>query len=165
MSDLVLKVKKIHPEAQLPRAAHMSDAGYDCFAIDDGIPKYDDKTGVLLYVEYKTGLAIQPPSGYHVELFPRSSITKTGFILANSVGVVDEGFSGEIVFRFKTPISPNRQIQGFGANLYNKMGPRYYKGERIGQMIVRKTHKLSIVEVKELDKTERGEGGFGSTGK
>jgi dUTP pyrophosphatase len=166
MEELTLKIKKLHPEAVIPSSAFLTDAGYDCVAINDGDPKYDEHSGVLLYVEYKTGLACQLPEGYHIELFPRGSVSKTGLILANSIGLVDNAYRGEIVFRYKAPLAPDKQEKGFGAQYYHtSFFPKYNKGDRIGQIVIRKTYKMKVVEVEELDKTDRGIGAFGSTGR
>lgn len=140
-----LKVKKMHQDSVLPSQANSNDAGYDLTAIDDGTWNKD-----RTYIEYKTGISIQPPDGYHTEIFPRSSISKTDLVLANSIGLVDQGYSGEILLRFK--YIPNR------AEL-----KLYKKGDRIGQLVIRKTEKANFVEVNELSETERGDGGFGSS--
>ena len=77
-----LKIKKLVPEAILPSKSHLSDVGYDLVAIDDGII-------TDTYIQYKTGLAIEPPLGHHIEILPRSSITKYDLVLGNSVGLID----------------------------------------------------------------------------
>ena len=142
-----LKVKKLVPEAVIPSKAKENDTGYDVTAISD--PEFNDT-----YVQYRTGLSIEVPEGYHTELFPRSSISKYDLVLANSVGMIDNGYRGELLFRFKL-IKPS-------------VGPPskfYKKGDKIGQIVIRKTESLPIVEVDELSSTERGDGGFGSSGK
>jgi dUTP pyrophosphatase len=99
-------------------------------------------------MEYGTGLAVEIPEGHVGLLFPRSSISNSGLILTNSVGVIDSGYRGEIKFRFK-----------------HIPDTAYYKpGDRIGQLIVMPYPEIDFQEVEELSSTERGEGGFGSSG-
>jgi len=149
----VIRVKKLDAMAAVPEAANKTDAGYDLVAIDHGTFK-EDEDGNILYVQYRTGLAIAPPEGYHTEIFPRSSISKTHLMLANSIGLVDEGYRGEILVRFK--VIPS----GIKAASIKK----YAAGERIAQLVIRKTEKADFELVEELDDTSRGGGGFGSTG-
>jgi dUTP pyrophosphatase len=147
----VMKVKRIHPDAVLPLRAKANDAGYDVVAVSDG--KFSDDG---FYVEYKTGLTLELPLGFHVELFPRSSISKTDLILANGIGLVDNAYRGEIIFRFKCFRAAMREVDE----------PTIYKkGDRIGQIVIRKTYELPVTEVDELSDTERGVGGFGSSGR
>lgn len=165
----IIYFKKLHQDAKEPVRSHDTDAGYDLVAIDNGEKKWDDG-GQLLYVQYRTGIAIEPPNGYHTEIFPRSSITKTGFILGNSVGLVDEGYRGELMFRFKMPLLPaenGRQYVNWdvGYELPIFTGPMYKKGDRIGQLVVRRTIIAEFIEKDELNDSVRGAGGFGSTNK
>ena len=165
-----LKVKKLVPEAVLPAKAKIGDAGYDVVAIDDGTWS-DDGT----YIQYRTGIAIEVPEGYHTELFPRSSITKTDLVLGNSIGLVDNGYRGEILFRFKVA-QRGKQLETWSIGpdsvrlpdrnvAFHKMDLiTYKKGDKIGQIVIRKTESLEVEEVPELSSTERGSGGFGSTG-
>lgn len=142
---VTIKFKKLHPDAVIPTQATSTDAGYDLVAIDDG--KIDEGNN---YIQYRTGIAIEPPVGYHTEIFPRSSISKTNLVLANSIGLVDEGYRGELLFRFKQ-ITIDK--------------PSYKKGDKIGQLVVRKTIRAAFEEVQELGSSDRGTGGFGSSGK
>ena len=102
-------------------------------------------------------------------LFPRSSNCKKDAYLTNSVGVVDPIYRGEIQFRFK---NRDRYRKGFWEWLAGKVDPEralryapYKVGERVGQMVILPYPKVTVVEVDELSDTERGTGGFGSTGK
>lgn len=144
--DMQVRIKRLMPDAVMPSKAREGDAGFDCVAITDGAWNVD-----RTYIEYKTGLSVQMPSGYHVELFPRSSISKYDLVLCNSIGLVDNGYRGEIVFRFKY-ISRETQSPLL-----------YKKGDKIGQIVVRKTYDFPVIEVSELSETDRGTGGFGST--
>ena len=139
-----VKITKVKEGAVVPSYAKQGDAGLDLTAISEVI----DQTGDYGYIEYGTGLAIEIPEGYVGLLFPRSSISKTGMILANSVGVVDSGYRGEIKFRFK----------------YISGTAKYNVGERVGQLVILPYPQIELVEVDDLESTERGEGSFGSTG-
>jgi dUTP pyrophosphatase len=140
---MVVKIKKLDSKAVTPAYAKAGDAAVDLTAIS--IAKVDrDEFG---YMEYGTGLAIEIPEGHVGLLFPRSSISNSGLILTNSVGVIDSGYRGEIKLRFK-----------------HIPDTAYYKpGDRIGQLIIIPYPQIDFQEVEELSSTERGEGGFGST--
>jgi dUTP pyrophosphatase len=116
-----------------------------------------------LYVEYGTGIAVEIPEGYVGLIFPRSSLSKTSLILSNHVGVVDSGYRGEIKFRFKDTRMRSR-IE-YGIDQYFCSDTVYKVGDRIGQLMIIPYPKIEFEEVEELDSTNRGEGGFGSTGK
>lgn len=149
--NMNIRVKKLHEDAVIPKRANGTDAGWDIVAIDNGTTKKDE-FGNVLYIQYRTGLAIQPDNGFHTELFPRSSVTKTNVFLANSIGLIDEGYRGEIMVRFKSASPVMAHPVG------------YSKGDKIAQLVVRKTIRANFVEVDELFDTERGDGGFGSSG-
>jgi len=177
-----IKVKKLHPDAVLPKQAYPTDAGYDIIAIDDGNVSKD-----LRYIEYNTGLSIAPPSGYHIRIHPRSSISNFDLILCNHIGLCDNSFRGAYICRFRIirPQSGLRQILSgeseehykvfgiklgdYAAMVENPEGlwsPKLYKkGDKIAQLVIEKTEYANFVETSELDETERGSGGFGSTGK
>lgn len=146
MSQQILKVKfkKLVDHAVVPKYAKKGDAGMDLVAIDVGYnPEYD-------FVEYGTGIAVEIPEGYVGLLYPRSSVSKTPHLLCNSVGVVDSGYRGEILMRFKT--NKDREHEEYGV------------GDKIGQLVIVPYPKIELEEVKELAESDRGEGGFGSTG-
>ena len=136
-----VRIKALHPAAQEPVYAKSGDAGMDLHAVEFEMDKHGN------YV-YRTGLAFEIPDGYVGLLFPRSSVSKTGLSLRNSVGVLDSGYRGEVIFKF--------------AGSSNK--PVYDIGDRIGQIIVLPYPQVEFEMVRELNETERGEGGFGSTG-
>jgi len=140
-----IKFKKLHKDAVIPTRAHESDAGFDITCVEWSV--------VNDVISYKTGLAISVPSGYFGDLRPRSSIYKTGLSLCNSCGTLDSGYTGEIVFNFY-PL----WLQGSRSKWYKT-------GDRIGQIIIRKLEDVEFIEVDNLDKSERGDNGFGSTGK
>ena len=133
-----VKVKKLRHGAVIPTYAKLGDAGMDLTAVDS----LEDNC----YITYRTGLAIEIPDGYVGLLFPRSSVYKKGQLLANSVGVIDSGYRGEIMLKFTKSIN------------------RYESGDRVGQIIILPFPQIEFEEVKELSETNRGSGGFGSTG-
>ena len=140
-----VKIKKLHPDAVIPVYSKPGDAGLDLTAtsIDD------DSYGNIIY---GTGLAIEIPEGYVGLLYPRSSNSKTDLYLTNHVGVVDSGYRGEIMFKF-------RPVNGI-EDAYI-----YAVGDRIGQLIIMPYPSIKFIETEELSDSDRGEGGFGSTGK
>ena len=136
-----VKVKKLHPDAVIPKYAKPGDAGLDLTAVSETW----NETNTM--VTYDTGLSIEIPEGYVGLLFPRSSISKTTLALTNSVGVIDSGYRGPIMLKF---------------NFY-KEGMVYDVGDRVGQLIIMPYPQIELEEADELSSTERGEGGFGST--
>ena len=135
-----VKVRKLHKDAKCPSYAKDGDAGMDLTALT---MKWADS-----YVEYGTGLAFEIPEGYVGLIFPRSSISKKDMVLANSVGVIDSGYRGEVSFRFK--------LTGMDAH--------YKEGDRVGQLIILPYPKIELEVAESLSSTERGEGGYGSSG-
>lgn len=138
-----IKFIKIVEGAKIPSFATSNDVGMDLVAIRK-IKEYDN--GVILY---GTGLKVRPPDNYYVEIVPRSSIIKTGWILANNVGVIDPDYTGELMIAM-VKIDENAEELELP---FCKM-----------QLIVRKIHKFEIEETSDIIETERGSGGFGSTG-
>jgi len=151
-----LKIKKLNENAVIPKYAKQGDAGLDltCTEIE-----FDNRTNTIIY---KTGLAIEIPEGYVGLLFPRSSIYKTVLNLTNSVGVIDSGYRGEIMMRFIDNFSPEENPE----KRFKRFSKEFYQvGDRIGQLILFPYPQLVIEEVEKLTETERGNNGFGSTGK
>ena len=140
-----VRVKKLHPDAVIPSYAKAGDAGMDLTAT----AMEKDSHG---NITYSTGLAIEIPEGHVGLIFPRSSNSKTDLYLTNHVGVIDSGYRGEIMFKF-------RPINGI-ADAYI-----YAVGDRIGQLIIMPYPSIKFVETDELSDSDRGDGGFGSTGK
>jgi len=138
-----LKIKKIHSSAKLPEQQTFGSVGYDVYSVNDAVVE----PGIVTVVS--TGLSMEPPPWYHIELYARSSFGKEGIILTNGVGIIDKDYRGEVKLLL-SKITPG-----------SKFLP---KGTRVGQLIVRKSHfpKIELVDI--LNDTERGEGGFGSTG-
>ena len=139
-----VKIKKLVEGVIIPKYAKIGDAGMDLTATSKW---YDDDNNVC----YGTGIAMEIPKGYVGLVFPRSSNAKQDLILSNSVGVIDSGYRGEITFKFK--LVEDRHL----AKDYNV-------GDRVGQIIIMPYPIIEFVEVEELTKTERGDGGYGSSG-
>ena len=143
-----VNIKKLDENAVIPQYAHVGDAGMDVIATS--INMTDD------YIEYGTGLAFEIPEGYCMLIFPRSSNSKKDLLLANSVGVLDSTYRGELKLRFKRAFSQNTR--------YLPIGKVYDVGNKIGQIMILPYPKIEFNEVNELSETDRGDGGFGSTG-
>lgn len=146
-----VKIKKLHKDAVIPTYAQLGDAGLDLTAIEVERDEYRN------YV-YHTGLAIEIPQGYVGLIFPRSSISKTDMTLRNSIGVIDSGYRGEIILKFDAFLNED------GLKEWYKI-TKYKEGDRIGQLIIMPYPHITLVETDDLSVTNRGNGGFGSTGK
>jgi len=163
-----IKIKKLHPDAVIPKYSKPGDAGLDLTAIS----KNFDTDGNYVY---DTGLAFEIPSGYVGLLFPRSSNSSKDLVLSNSVGVIDSGFRGAVTMKFKSTfryilfwwvlvILEKIGFNSYKVNVWNLWGNTYKIGDRIGQIIIIPYPAIEFEEVKELSETERGFGGYGSTG-
>ena len=138
----IIKFKKLNPNAVMPSRAYKTDAGFDLTAVTRHFEGD-------CYI-FGTGIAVEIPQNHVGLIFPRSSVSKTNMILANCVGVIDSGYRGEIMLKFKALANH--------PNLYTG-------GEKIGQLIILPYPQFKFKEVDELSSTDRGAGGFGSTGK
>ena len=145
---MALKFKKLNDKAIMPIRAHKGDAGLD-LTCTEIVPVRNACNQLLL--EYRTGLAVEIPEGYTGLLFPRSSVFKTSLIQSNCVGVIDSGYRGEIkaIFRNTTDVIP----------------AVFQEGERFCQLVIVPIPNIEVVEASELSKSDRGENGYGSTGK
>jgi dUTP pyrophosphatase len=153
--------KKLIPEAELPTRGTEGSSGYDVKAVSN--PEFvQSKQGedIYYYIQYRTGLAIEVPHGYETQARPRSSISKTALILANSVATIDSDYRGEILIRFKIDA-----LAAMDAEKTNLAPTIYKKGDKICQLVFQKVEHPEIEMVEELSDTDRGVGGFGSTGK
>ena len=146
---MLINIKKLIPEAKIPSYAHNGDAGMDVTATS---VEYDSKNDCFMY---HTGLAFEVPKGFVMLIFPRSSNRKTNYYLCNHVGVLDSTYRGELMLAFKC-----RDKEHCDKNI-----PPYQVGDRIGQIMILPYPEITYNEVEELSETDRGEGGFGSTGK
>lgn len=149
-----VKIKKTHPDAVIPCYAKVGDAGLDLTATSISYDEYGN-------ICYGTGLAFEIPEGYVGLIFPRSSICKEQLLLSNSVGVIDSGYRGEVSFKFK----PSLALDSLQYVTDRKLYGVYKVGERVGQMIIMPYPSIEFEEVDDLSETERGEGGYGSSGK
>lgn len=124
-----------------PNKSRASDSGLDLVLIEE---KY--RKGNLTM--YGTGVSVEPPSGYYFDLVPRSSIIKHGYILANSIGIIDQGYTGEIMVPLLKvdPDAPDLQLPA-----------------KVVQLIPRKWYNFVGVCEDQLTRTHRADGGFGST--
>ena len=141
-----VKIKKLNENAVIPTYAKAGDAGMDLVA-----------TSIIsttsTQITYGLGVALEIPEGFMGLIFPRSSVRKTRLMLSNCVGVVDSGYRGELQATFNK-VNHNSQSEN-----------DYKVGDRIAQIIIMPHPEVDFIESDELSNTERGEGGFGSTGK
>lgn len=168
-----VKVKRLSENAVIPMYGKPGDAGMDLTATS----RHFDAEGNVVY---GTGLSFEIPEGHVGLIFPRSSNAKQDLTLTNSVGVIDSGYRGEVLFKFKptaffadkdcseggetswfdfTILSGSKfaDSKEFGINLYEV-------GDRVGQIIIMPYPQVVFVESEDLEPSLRGEGGFGSTG-
>ena len=143
----IVKMVKVHPDAVIPSKAHGSDVGYDLTVID--IAKVIKKDKIIMF---DSGIQARIPWGTYLEIVPRSSLSKTGWMMANSIGIIDPSYRGNLMvacIKVDPDAAPLQlPFRGF-------------------QLIVRKQEHMTVVECENTDdsstKTTRGAGGFGST--
>lgn len=147
IKPITVKFKKLHPDAIMPTKATKGSACFDVYTLKE--LWIEEGKNVLA----QTGLAIEIPEGYFIEIRPRSGLARKGLILLNAPGTLDSDYRGEIKIALHF--------------LYDKSRSTYHinKGDRIAQIRLVKEESTEFIEVKELTETERGEGGFGSTGR
>lgn len=138
------RVKRLHPDATLPTRAHEHDAGWDLYALEGA------QLGPGCIKKVRTGVAVGVPVGQVGDVRPRSGLATAGITVANSPGTVDAGYRGELIV-----LLANHGLDPLHIN----------PGDRIAQLVFTYINTQPLVEVEHLDTTERGEGGFGSTGK
>lgn len=161
------KVKRLHPDAVIPQYAHSGDSGFDLVAVEDVIVEPGET------VKVPTGLAFEIPAGYEIQVRPRSGIT-TKTRLRVQLGTVDSGYRGEVsvmvdntsygsglfeegLLTVSAELHPTAETYHLGTYIIRK-------GDRIAQAVIAPVIHAEIVEADELSDTERGTGGFGSTG-
>lgn len=143
-ADVLVKVKRLDPDAKLPTAAKPGDVAFDLCSVVD----YDLEAGKRFAVP--TGLAMEIPIGYEGQIRPRSGLAmKKGITTLNTPGTIDSGYRGEVKV-----ILINHGDESFLIE----------KGMRIAQLAIRQVPSVSFVEAEELDDSQRGADGFGSTG-
>lgn len=137
-----LPVKKLDPEAKIPERAHTSDAGLDLFTLDQGVVEINET--IIL----RTGIAMAIPEGYVGLIWDKSGLA-ANYGLTCLGGVIDAGYRGEIMIK----------LANLGTEAYT-----ITKHQKIAQLLIQPVALPQLEEVKELDETERGDAGFGSTG-
>lgn len=176
MSELInIKFKKFSDKAVIPTKAHPTDAGFDMVAVS--------KEETDQYISYKTDIALELPEGYCALLFPRSSVSKYDLSLCNSIGLIDQGFHGNIEFRYRKILNPSNltvrkkyDFVGFFQKLFGLKDTisdieldynlnTYQISDKVGQLVIIPYPEITFTEVQELNESDRGEGGFGSTDK
>ncbi len=142
---IILPIKRLDEEVELPSYAYEGDAGLDLRSAEDVILKPFERRLV------STGLAIAIPDGYAGFVQPRSGLAlRGGLSMANTPGLIDAHYRGELKV-CAINLDPEREIH-------------ITKGERIAQLVIQKVPRVSLMEVDSLDETDRGVGGFGSSG-
>jgi dUTP pyrophosphatase len=142
---MTIRFKRLHPDAKAPYQATPGSAGFDLTAVYMEPVEHTHRR----IVKYGTGLAVEIPSGYVGLVFPRSSVYKADVQMANCVGVIDSDYRGEITAVFYVDLTSEN----------------YAKGDRIAQLVIMPIPAVKFVESEELTDTERGIGGYGSTGR
>lgn len=142
-----VKIKKIDEKAIIPTRGSEKAAGYDLYAcLEDPVCIPPQRA-----VKISTGIAVTPPEGYFGAIFARSGLsTKKGLRLSNDVGVCDQDYTGTYIVSLYNDSNEEQTVN---------------PGERIAQLIFLPYLDIEFKEVEELEDTERGNGGFGSTGK
>ncbi|MEK4360849.1 dUTP diphosphatase [Paenibacillus sp. FSL M7-1455] len=170
MNEIPVKIKRLHQDAIIPKYAKPGDSGFDLVAVEDVIIAPGETALV------PTGLAVEIPAGYELQVRPRSGISlRTKLRVANSPGTVDAGFRGEV----KVIVDNIRRVDSVG-HIYSRIDgtdrastcvdapPRgsyvILKGDRIAQAVITPVARANFEVVDELTETERGADGFGSSG-
>lgn len=159
-----LGFKKVHPNAKIPTYAHEGDAGMDVYAVEDTLLTPFKPTLVA------TGLIAEIPDGYEIQVRPRSGLAlKEGITVWNAPGTVDSGYRNAIgvilVWAPPCNYSGNTFPVLTPDTIVPLTGKMIHKGDRIAQFVVAPVTRVEPIEVTEVSETERGQGGFGSTGK
>lgn len=142
-----IRVKKLHPKAKLPTYGSAEAAGADLYAcLDEDVTIAPGET-----VFVPTGLAMEVPKGCAGLVYARSSMgSKRGLAPANKVGVIDSDYRGQVMVALHN---------------HGKLPQTVCYGERVAQLLITPVFTPGFLEAEELDDTQRGTGGFGSTGK
>lgn len=154
---MLIKIKKLLPDAIMPSIGNPMDACFDLYALED--TEFNPFEIKLV----KTGIAIELPENFRSNIYVRSSTPlKKAFVLANSVGIIDNGYRGELMIQLLNVAS------AYENNQVSFMKNKISRGDKIAQLEVVQAipaGSFSIETVESLSQTVRGEGGFGSTGK
>lgn len=155
-----IKIKKLHQDAVIPAYAKDGDAGMDLTAVSKEYDIYGNTC-------YGTGLSFEIPKGYAGFIFPRSSNSKKDLKLTNSVGVIDSGYRGEVSLKFRNDnfTTMNPLLKNDLCNGQISFDHEYEIGDRVAQIIILPYPEVEFELTEELSQTERGSGGYGSSGK
>jgi len=144
MATLTLRVKRLSSASQLPKAAHLGDAGLDLFSVEEVRLRPGESRLV------RTGIAIELPRGSEAQIRPRSGLALEHQVtVLNSPGTIDHGYRGEI----------GVILINHGHAVFNITA-----GMRIAQLVITPVLQVDVIEALELEESERGTGGFGSSG-
>lgn len=150
-----VKIKRLHPGAVIPRYATAGAAGFDLVAVEDVIIEPGETKSI------RTGLAFEIPEGYEMQIRMRSGIAKRSKLrMPNSVATIDSDYRGEVFMLFENTRKPSDDSFRNATELAECVRA----GDRIAQAIIAPVMRVQFEEVAELSRTERGDGGFGSTG-
>ena len=144
MNPLTIKYLMKDKTAVIPTKAFYNDVGYDLTVID--IFKVVSEHITI----FETGIAVSPPEGYYLEIIPRSSLSKSGYMLANSIGIIDPSYTGTLKIALIK---------------VDKNTPNIELPFKCCQLVLRKLENSKLQLVECFQETERGDGGFGSTDK
>lgn len=157
---------KCHPDAKMPEYAHPDDSGMDVYAVDDYVI-HPGETKLI-----PTGIRVAVPNGYEIQIRPKSGrALKTKMRIANSIGTVDAGFRGELQVIIENIEPPIKDItydfddsgRPIITSILRGSDMTIGKGEKFAQLVLMEVPKAVLFQVENLDDTERGNGGFGST--
>ena len=144
---VAVRIKKMYDDVRLPEYKNAGDAGMDVRAyLNDSVEIKKNEIKMI-----PTGISVLLPEGYEIQIRPRSGLSLKGISVKNSPGTIDQGFTGEIM------IIVHNDGSKFDTFVVND-------GDRVAQMVLQKVPKIKWMEVDILEKTERSDGGFGSTG-
>jgi len=145
VTPIVIPITKLHENAVIPSYAHLTDAGADLVSVEDALLQPGQRALI------PTGIAISIPTGFVGLVHPRSGLAvKNGVALVNAPGTIDSGYRGEIKVCL--------------INLDPALPVELPAGSRIAQLVIQRVEFATFVEVTKLDDSDRGTGGFGSTG-
>ncbi|MDX2255250.1 MAG: dUTP diphosphatase [Pseudanabaenaceae cyanobacterium bins.39] len=143
MQTISVKFQKLHADAQVPTYAHLGDAGADVYSVAEVTLSPQQRAAI------PTGLAVDIPLGYELQVRPKSGLAlKYGVTVLNTPGTIDAGYRGE--------------IQILMVNLGNE-AYTFAKGQKVAQLVLKPVFKAEYI-LGELGESDRGQGGFGSTG-
>ena len=146
MSEIQVQIQRLDPDVELPQYARPGDAGLDLRASED-VELAPGKRAMV-----PTGLAIALPEGYAGFVQPRSGLAaREGLSIVNTPGLIDSGYRGELKI--------------IAINTDNEHTIHIKRGDRMAQLVIQEVPVVHLVEVDELEASERGAAGFGSTGK